>query len=360
MDVSRAASDGRQELIDLLQVEMKRIRDKVAELKPQIDQTQMYVEREQKRNSDVATELRTVQDNLDTVPRQDIRAKYDEAIDVRTRYTTMRAQLEKLQGMSAILQQEQSLFQQVLNRLQGVGELPEQAGGEETQAVTRATLNIARVIQAQEDERQRLARQMHDGPAQSLTNFILQSEICQRLLDRNPEKAAEELDNLRTAASSTFEKVRDFIFDLRPMMLDDLGVLPTIRRYVDSFREKNDIEVKLDIIGDERRLPTYNEVMLFRSIQELMVQARDYSNATEILVRLDIGGNPIRVLFEDNGRGFDAEAALTSGEEHFQDPRVQALFTLREKYELVGGGLIMKSTETDGTSVRMEMPILEE
>ena len=129
MDVSRAASDGRQELIDLLQVEMKRIRDKVAELKPQIDQTQMYVEREQKRNSDVAAELRTVQDNLDTVPRQDIRAKYDEAIDVRTRYTTMRAQLEKLQGMSAILQQEQSLFQQVLNRLQGVGELPEQAGG---------------------------------------------------------------------------------------------------------------------------------------------------------------------------------------------------------------------------------------
>ncbi|MBL8146692.1 MAG: hypothetical protein JNL34_09940, partial [Anaerolineae bacterium] len=101
MNNSRAASDGRQELVDLMQVEMKRIRDKLAELKPQIDQTQLYVEREQKRNADVATELRTVQDNLDTVPRQDIRAKYDEAIDVRTRYTTMRAQLEKLQGMNS-------------------------------------------------------------------------------------------------------------------------------------------------------------------------------------------------------------------------------------------------------------------
>jgi two-component system sensor histidine kinase DegS len=238
--------------------------------------------------------------------------------------------------------------------------LPPDAGTEQTQAANRATLNIARVIQAQEEERQRLARQMHDGPAQSLTNFILQAEICQRLIDRNPEKAAEELDNLRTAASATFEKVRDFIFDLRPMMLDDLGVVPTIRRYVESFREKNDIEVKLDLIGEERRMPTYNEVMLFRSIQELMVQARDYSNATEVLVRVDIGANPVRVTFEDNGRGFDAEAVLTSGEEHFQDPRIQALFTLREKYELVGGSLIMKSTETDGTAVRMEMPILEE
>lgn len=360
MDSTRAASDGRQELIDLLLVEIKRIRDKIGELKPQIDQTQMYVEREQKRNEVVATELRTVQDNLDTVPRLDIRQKYDEAIDIRTRFTTMRAQLEKLQAISAMLQQEQALFGQVLSRLQGVSELPESGPSDQSQGVSRATLNIARVIQAQEEERQRLARQMHDGPAQSLTNFILQAEICQRLLDRNPEKAAEELDSLRTAASSTFERVRDFIFDLRPMMLDDLGVLPTIRRYVESFREKNDIDVKLDIIGDERRLPTYNEVMLFRSIQELMVHARDYSNASEIVIRLDIGANPIKVMFEDNGRGFDAEAVLTSGEEHFQDPRVQALFTLREKYELMGGNLIMKSTEVDGTSVRMEMPILEE
>ncbi len=360
MDASRDNSDGRQELVDLLMVETKRIRDKMSELKPQIDQTMLYVEREQKRNTDVAMELRTIQDNLDTVPRGDIRQKYDEAIDVRMRYTTMRAQLEKLQGMYALLQQEQSMFAQVLSRLQGVAELPADTSQEQAHGVGRATLNIARVIQAQEEERQRLARQMHDGPAQSLTNFILQAEICQRLLDRNPERAAEELNNLRSAASSTFEKVRDFIFDLRPMMLDDLGVLPTIRRYVESFREKNDIEVKLDIVGDERRLPTYNEVMLFRSIQELMVQARDYSNASEILVRVDVGANPVKASFEDNGRGFDAEAALTSGEEHFQDPRVQALFTLREKYELIGGNLSMTSTEADGTSVKMDMPILEE
>jgi two-component system sensor histidine kinase DegS len=360
MDASRSNADGRQELIDLLMVETRRIRDKMGELKPQLDQTQLFVEREQKRNADIAAELRTVQDNLDTVPRADIRAKYDEAIDVRTRYTTMRAQLEKLQSMYALLQQEQAMFAQVLNRLQGVNELPAEAAQDQPAGVGRATLNIARVIQAQEEERQRLARQMHDGPAQSLTNFILQAEICQRLLDRNPDRAAEELGNLRTAAGTTFEKVRDFIFDLRPMMLDDLGVLPTIRRYVESFREKNDIEVKLDIIGDERRMPTYNEVMLFRSIQELMVQARDYSNASEIIIRVDVGGNPVRASFEDNGRGFDAEAALTSGEEHFQDPRVHALFTLREKYELIGGNLSMTSTEADGTSVKMEMPILEE
>jgi two-component system sensor histidine kinase DegS len=216
-------------------------------------------------------------------------------------------------------------------------------------------MNIVRIVQAQEDERQRLARQMHDGPAQSLTNFILQAEICQRLFDRNPQRAAEELGNLKTAASVTFQKVRDFIFDLRPMMLDDLGVMPTVRRYVQSFKEKNDIQVELEIGGEERRLEMHREVMLFRAIQELMAHARDYGQAAQIKIRLDMTGNRIKVLIEDNGRGFDADSAF-SGEETHNEPRVQGLITLREKYELVEGTVVVDSTETQGTTVRLELP----
>ena len=91
----RADSRSRDELIDNLTAEMKRIRDKLNELKIQIDQTQLVVDREQQRNNDVFTELRTVQDNIETIPRQDIRTKYDEAIEARFRLTTMRGQLEK-------------------------------------------------------------------------------------------------------------------------------------------------------------------------------------------------------------------------------------------------------------------------
>src|SRR5690606_21532328 len=127
-----------------------------------------------------------------------------------------------------------------------------------------STQAIVRIVEAQEVERQRLARQMHDGPAQSLTNFILQAEICQRLFDRNPDRAGEELNDLKTAARGTFQKVRDFIFDLRPMMLDDLGLVPTIRRYVEAYEEKTGIDTQLNILGDERRLPAHIEVMMFR------------------------------------------------------------------------------------------------
>jgi two-component system sensor histidine kinase DegS len=218
-------------------------------------------------------------------------------------------------------------------------------------------VNIVRIVQAQEEERQRLARQMHDGPAQSLTNFILQTEICQRLFDRDPERAAEELNNLKSTASVTFQKVRDFIFDLRPMMLDDLGVVPTVRRYVDSFREKNDIEVKLDILGDERRLETHREVLIFRAIQELMAQARDYANATSVSIRLDMTSNTIKIQVVDNGRGFDAESIFSASEDQpVADPRAQSLVTLKEKFELVAGSFSSQSSETDGTTIRLELP----
>jgi two-component system, NarL family, sensor histidine kinase DegS len=353
-DREQVASDPRQEIITLLTDEMNGIKRKISEIKSQIDQQQLMVDREQQRNVDVVAELQNIHNNLDTVPRQDIREKYEEALSIRSRLGTMRGQLEKFQSTYDQLQKDQQLLSQVLGKFQGVDMLD--MGDSEGEGTSRQSMNIVRIVQAQEDERQRLARQMHDGPAQSLTNFILQTEICQRLFDRNPERAAEELGNLKTAASVTFQKVRDFIFDLRPMMLDDLGVVPTVRRYVNSFKEKNDIQVDLEIQGEERRLEMHREVMIFRAIQELMGHARDYANANEIKVRLDMSGNRIKAMVEDNGRGFDADAAFSSDEPHNNDHRIQGLITLREKYELVEGSVVVDSGENEGTTIRMELP----
>lgn len=347
-------SDAKQQVIEGITQEMKKVKEKLGELKGQIDQTQLVVDREQQRNADIATELRTIQDNIETVPRQDIRTKYDEALDARFRLTTMRGQLEKFQAIREQLERQQTLLSQMMNQIQGVDAL---SSGEDNSnnALPKAAVNIVRIVQAQEEEKMRLARLMHDGPAQSLTNFILQTEICQRLFDRDPARAAEELNNLKTNASITFQKVRDFIFDLRPMMLDDLGVIPTVRRYVDSFREKNDINTKLELLGEERRLQTHREVMLFRGIQELMGHARDYANATELIVRLDMTTERIKADIEDNGRGFDAQSAFSS-DETTTEPRAQSIITIREKFELVGGKLSVSSSETEGTQVHLELP----
>jgi two-component system sensor histidine kinase DegS len=343
----------KEEIIDMIMREMTSLKRRMGEVKDQVDSMQSQVDREQNRYSHLATELRTIKDNLDTTPRSDIRDKYDEALEQRFRLASMRGQMEKSESNFEYMSQMQNLLQQVLAKVQNMSdEVPQQ---DTKSKPNSAQLDIIGIIRAQEEERQRMARAMHDGPAQSLTNFILQTEICQRLFERNPDRAAEELNNLKTNASKTFQKVREFIFDLRPMMLDDLGVAPTVRRYVESYGDKSDIEVNLEISGDERRLENYREVMIFRAIQDAMGLARDYANPTEINVKLDITGRIARISVEDNGRGFDSEGIFEqrSGNE---DARVQALAMLKGKFELVGGTIDVRSRENEGTMVRLELP----
>lgn len=348
--------DPKQKLVEVLTTRLSAIKRRRDALKTQIDQTNLIVEREQGRNADLATELQMIQSNLDTVPREDIRDRYNEALDVRTRLATMRGQLEKFENQYKSLEEEQEVLVQVLNQFQNV-EVSE-AEAPSSEGDSKGMFNIVRIVQAQEEERKRLAGQMHDGPAQSLTNFILQAEICRRLFDQNPQRAAEELNNLKEVANSTFQKVRDFIFDLRPMMLDDLGVVPTVKRYVDNFREKNDIAIELEINGGEHRLDKHREVMVFRSIQDLITHGRDYANATHIKVQLDMIGKVVRILVRDDGRAIDAEALFASDEASHQDPRSQALLTLKEKFDLVGGAMSVTSGD-EGTLIRLELPAID-
>ncbi|MCU0512696.1 MAG: sensor histidine kinase [Anaerolineae bacterium] len=349
------SGDPRAELIDLLTQEISLGKRRLTEIKDQVTAMQTAVDREQNRYSGIAAELRNIKDNLDTVPREDIRDKYDEALEVRFRLATMRGQLEQNKGSYELLEQRQKLFADLLSKVQGAASIssggPDSAGGSEDE-----TLDIIGIIRAQEDERLRLSRALHDGPAQSLTNFILQAEICQRLFDRNPEKAAEELGNLKTNASSAFQKVREFIFDLRPMMLDDLGVAPTVRRYVESFGDKNDIETRLELLNESRRLEKHREVLIFRSIQDAMTMARDYGAPTEISVRLDMSGDKVRMVIQDNGRGFDASGVLDGSRGDTGDARVQSLSILNGRIKLVKGNVEIKSSENEGTTLRMELP----
>ena len=140
---------------------------------------------------------------------------------------------------------------------------------------------VISIIEAQEQERLRLSRQMHDGPAQSLTNLVLQAEICERLFDRDPDRARIELAELKNNVVSTFKSVRGFIFDLRPMMLDDLGLVPTMRRYVEGVTDSGFAGLTLHITGKERRLAPHKEVTIFRVIQTLIHLGREQGHGKE-------------------------------------------------------------------------------
>ncbi|MDW8327147.1 MAG: sensor histidine kinase, partial [Anaerolineales bacterium] len=191
------------------------------------------------------------------------------------------------------------------------------------------------------------------GPAQALSNFVLQSEIAMRLFEKDPALARAELANMKAAATSTLQKIRDFIFDLRPMMLDDLGLVPTVKRYVDAFKDKSGIPTALMITGTERRLESVREVMIFRGLQELLSNVRNHAQATEVRVTLDIDDVRVRAVVEDNGKGFNPETLADSKQ------KTIGLSALKERIELLGGALEIDSQPGQGTRVVMDIPIGE-
>jgi two-component system sensor histidine kinase DegS len=131
------------------------------------------------------------------------------------------------------------------------------------------------------------------------------------------------------------------------MMLDDLGLIPTIRRYADTFKEQTGLEVNVVISGTERRLESYLEVMVFRAVQELLGNAARHSQATLIKVNIDITDDLIRVGVDDNGKGFDIDSVQRQN---------LGLKLIRERTEMLGGSFEIDSATGKGTRVMFSLP----
>jgi len=308
-----------------------------------IEQSMGEVSKLTQRNAAITSHLQQVQNQLSNTPVEEIRMAYDSALDAQQRLFVMRGQLEKLQNDKAHYER----YKLALEKMQNGGSGGISAPASQSAGAKGSLANVEMLINAQEAERQRLSRQMHDGPAQALSNFILQTEIAMRLMDVDQTQARDELGNLKVSAMGTFQKVRNFIFELRPMMLDDLGLVPTIRRYADTFKEQTGLDVNVTVSGTERRLESYLEVMIFRAIQELLGNAARHSQATLIKINLDITDDLIRVGVDDNGKGFDIDSIQGKN---------LGLKLIRERSEMLGGTFEVDSATGKGTRVMFSLP----
>ncbi len=319
-----------------IETELEETQKALREITLMIEQSQGEVSKLSQRNAAITTYLQQVQGQLDKMPQQEIRTAYDSALDAQQRLFVMRGQLEKLQSEKNHLER----FKSALERARAMAG----GGGASTASGAKGPMaSVEMLVNAQETERQRLSKQMHDGPAQALSNFILQAEIAMRLMEVDTNQARDELNNLKTSAMGTFQKVRNFIFELRPMMLDDLGLAPTIRRYADAFKEQTGMDVNVTITGNERRLQPYLEVMLFRAVQELLGNTARHGQATQVKVLVDMGDDRVRVSVDDNGKGFDPDS--------YQQGNSLGLKLIRERAEMLGGNFEMDSQPGKGARI---------
>jgi two-component system sensor histidine kinase DegS len=213
---------------------------------------------------------------------------------------------------------------------------------------TRLRSASRQVFQIIEEERMRIARDMHDGPAQSMANLVLQAEILERLIARDPHLVAKELEDFKDGVRRVLDETRRLIFDLRPMTLDDLGLVPTLRKFVKEFGDRSGLHVFLRVVGEEARLPGSLEPTLFRIIQEALSNARKHARATTVEVVIHFQAGAVTASVRDDGVGMDVavtEARLETG-------RHLGLISMRERADLEKGTLEIRSHPGEGTEVR--------
>jgi two-component system sensor histidine kinase DegS len=332
------------------------IQKELSEINVLMKQSSSEVEKLAQRNAQLTNKLRTMEANIDTVPRQDIKEIYTAAQEAQMRLFMMRGQVEQLQSKQEILKRFGDSLRKVLDISEDILPMLETNGGGDSPKINMAEhTGIIKIIDAQENERLLLANQLHDGPAQSLTNLILQAEICERLFDSDPLRARSELSELKEAVTTTFQKVREFIFDLRPMMLDDLGLSPTLKKSIEDYEHKTGIACNLTISGKDQRLSPHGEVTIFRAIQHLLNNVKKHAHATHVQITLTIEDDTAKVTVEDDGEGFDVEAAMSAAQER----KTIGLSSMKEQIEMLGGGLKIDSAPGRGTRVEFWLPAIE-
>jgi two-component system, NarL family, sensor histidine kinase DegS len=209
-----------------------------------------------------------------------------------------------------------------------------------------------RIIEAQEEERKRLSREIHDGPAQMMANVMMRSDLTEKVYrERGGEEAMQEIRSIRKMVRNALYEVRRIIYDLRPMALDDLGLVPTLRKYLDTIEDYNKCAVyKFTHMGQDKRLPSRLEVALFRLVQEAVQNASKHANATEIIVELEIQRSFISVVVKDNGKGFNINE---------KKENTFGLIGMGERVDLLEGQLSIDSTIGIGTVVTIRVPVNE-
>jgi two-component system sensor histidine kinase DegS len=208
-----------------------------------------------------------------------------------------------------------------------------------------------RILEAQEEERKRLSREIHDGPAQMLANVMIRSELIERVYrERSPEEALHEIRDLRKMVRSALYEVRRIIYDLRPMALDDLGLVPTLNKYLATIEEYHNGYPRITFIsmGQEKRIPSNLEVALFRLVQESVTNALKHADASEIQVKIEMKREHVTVIIRDNGKGFNQ---MEKKENSF------GLIGMKERVDLLEGELKITSKIGDGTLVVIRIPM---
>lgn len=219
----------------------------------------------------------------------------------------------------------------------------------------RVRFDAHKCVQAQEEERKRIALELHDGPLQSLVNLHYRLETVEHLLQLKQPRAHEELEQLKLALDCCITDIKSLLLNMRPPMLDDLGIVPALRRLVCDFRRDSKVKAKINVKGTTRRLSAPAEIALYRIIEEALANVKKHARASAVELTLEYGLRVLVVRLTDNGIGFDSQEVLSLA----ATQRNLGLLGMRERVDLLSGSIAINSQRGKGTEIIVSVPLEE-
>lgn len=210
------------------------------------------------------------------------------------------------------------------------------------------------ILELQERDRQRIARDLHDSTVQSLTSLIHKAQLCSRLVDMDPVRSKLELSTMSNTIKSVINELREIIYNLKPMSLEDLGLLLTVERYTNQLMMNHDIKIKISHNEEKISLRPVIKLSLFRLIQEACNNAIKHAEAKSIDLEILYKENQIDVSVKDDGKGFDINKIQDCDT---QDYSRYGLSIMKERVYLLSGTMKIDSTINKGTIVTITVPI---
>lgn len=344
----------RDELV-ALNKELQRVMDETDETLQKVDKLELQYHRSRIRLTEVSRDFVRYSE-------KDIRIAYEKATELQLELMMTREREVYLRSRRDELQMRIRSVENSIERAESIGSqmsvVLEYLSGELGQ-VTRIVESVKnrqmiglKIILAQEEERKRIAREIHDGPAQMLANLVLRTEIVERMLHKQEfGMVQDEVLDLKGQVRYSLEEMRKVIFNLRPMALDDLGLIPTLRKYVHDYEEKTKIRTSFETRGKEHRLSSAMEAAVYRLVQEALSNAAKHAYPSYVLVEITYQAQLIKIVVKDNGLGFNVKKVSEQvNRESF------GLVGMRERVELLEGRMEIQSAENQGTTIVIHIP----
>jgi two-component system sensor histidine kinase DegS len=300
-----------------------------------LDQLTIWQEWAQSRLREVEAERGVAEaatsDTLQGIARQ--APQYAQALD----------RLEALSRALGRLDGQREVLEETTGNLDFFVEMREtgEGSGEDLDFVTQT------ILDAQEEERHRTSIRIHDGPAQSLANVMMRLEFCEKLSLKDAQRASTEIRDVRRELDAVLADVRRLIFELRPMTLDDLGLIATLQRFAENERERLPCDVQVSVKGRYQRFARSAETHIYRIIQEGVGNAAQHAHPFHILIQLAIGADKVILSIGDDGAGFDVATT----------PLGTGMFEVRRRVRALDGAVSWVSEVGKGCRLTVEVPM---